>query len=293
MQFFIFVWWLTLFGELGEANHLLFQSSVFCLGLYVLHVGTRCRELPIWVKWPPARRCLATVVLGCDPAATSCCAPLLSTAPGAQPYMCLNALPLQEQLQIHSKMLQQSRVESSSSTVKKCFCRGNWLISLTLKEYSTSSCELCLRLCVCMYTYTHIPGLSELFLWKFSYYLRSDWGLPCQTGLQSMCTLWHMFSLWKTAFIDLGETSCLGRASCHYGLRSPFADHGLKQEGRETSALSSVWQTKLVTIFWNAQTIAQNNPIIVLWFIFAIMLCNRMKTMLITFHRRNISLVLS
>lgn len=105
-----------------------FVISVLCfrLGLYVLHVGTHCRELPIWLKWPLARRCLTTAFLGCDRWATLCYILLPSTAPGAQLYAGLNAVPPQEQLQIHSETWKWSRVWSSSSTVRKYFCKGKF-----------------------------------------------------------------------------------------------------------------------------------------------------------------------
>lgn len=123
---FHFCLMINLVWRAGENKPFVISVLCFRLGLYVLHVGTRCRELPIWVKWPLARRCLTTAFLGCGCAATPCCTPLLSTAPGAQLYTCLNALPPQEQLQIHSETWKWSHVWSSSSTVRKCFCRGNF-----------------------------------------------------------------------------------------------------------------------------------------------------------------------
>lgn len=66
--------------------------------------------------------------------------------------------------------------------------------------------------------------------------------------LTSTRVLWRMFTLEKCIY-RLGGTSCSQRASCHYRLWQPFPDHCLKQEGRETSALSSVLQTKPITVF--------------------------------------------
>lgn len=141
---------IDLVWKAGESKPFVISVLCFRLGLYVLHVGTHCRELPIWVKWPLARRCLTAAFLGCDHTATSCWALLLSIAPGAQLYMFLNALPPQEQLQIHSETWKWSHVWSSSSMVRKCFCRGKFDSFLWLWRNIPHLCVSCVWESMCI-----------------------------------------------------------------------------------------------------------------------------------------------
>lgn len=79
--------------------------------------------------------------------------------------------------------------------------------------------------------------------------------------------LWHMFSLWKTAFIDWGKQVALGELTIIIGYGRPSQTTDLNRKGeRRLPCLQ--FDKPNCSQYFDAQTIAQNNPILVFWFIF-------------------------